>query len=92
MWWNRGSVSRQMMGADLEAKEERANGRRGVGRDRETVISQKEVQGVFPIDSVEIPSHLLFDRYSSHHCYALRHQGQILGSRTIPASNRLSAG
>ena len=37
-----------MMGANLEAKEERANGRRGAGRDQETVISQEEVQGVFP--------------------------------------------
>ena len=46
-----------MMGADLEAKEERANGRRGAGRDRETIINQKEVQGVFSIDPVEFPSH-----------------------------------
>ena len=46
-----------MMGADLEVKEERANGRRDAGRDRETVISRKEVQGVFSIDPVEFPSH-----------------------------------
>ena len=46
-----------MIGADLEAKEERTNGRRGAGRDWETVISQEEVQGVFPIDPVEVPSH-----------------------------------
>ena len=57
MWWNRGSASRRTMGADLEAKEERANGRGGAGRDRETVISWKEVQGVFPINPVEFPSH-----------------------------------
>ena len=46
-----------MMGADLEAKEEQANGRRGAGRDRETVISWKEVQESFPIDPIEFPSH-----------------------------------
>ena len=56
-----------MMGADLEAKKEWANSRRGAGRDQEIVISQEEVQGVFPIDPVEIPSHLLLDHYSSHH-------------------------
>ena len=46
-----------MMGAILEVKEEWTNGRRGAGRDRETVISWEEVQGVFPIDPVEVPSH-----------------------------------
>ena len=46
-----------MMGADLEVKEEWTNGRRGAGRDQKTVISQEEVQGVFPIDPVEVPSH-----------------------------------
>ena len=74
------------MGADLEAKEERANGRRGAGRDQESVISQGEVQGVFPIDPVESPATLLFDCYSSPH-YASRHQRQILGPRTLPATN-----
>ena len=39
------------------AKEEQTNGRRGAGRDQETVISQEEVQGGFPIDPVEISSH-----------------------------------
>ena len=87
MWENRRSASQQMMGANLEAKEERANGRRGAGRDQETVISQEEVQGVFPIDPAKISSHFTLDCYSSHHHYALRHQGQILGSRTIPAAN-----
>ena len=76
-----------MMGANLGAKKEWTNGRRGAGRDRETVISQGKVQEIFPIDSVKVPSHLLFDRYSSHHCYASRHQGQILGPRTIPTTN-----
>ena len=46
-----------MMGADLEAKEEQTNGRRGAGRDRETVINLEEVQGSFPINPIEFPSH-----------------------------------
>ena len=70
MWENRRSASWQMMGANLEVKEEQTNGRRGTGRDQETVISWEEVQGVFPIDPVEIPSHFTVDRYSSHHYYA----------------------
>ena len=75
-----------MMGADLEVKEQ-ANGRRGARRDRETIISWEEVQGIFPIDPVEIPNHFTLDHYSSHHYYASQHQRQILGSRTIPVAN-----
>ena len=57
MWWNRGSASRQMMGADLGAKKEQTNSRRGAGRDWEIIISQGKVQGIFPIDPVKVPSH-----------------------------------
>ena len=58
-----------MMGADLGVKKEQTNSRRGAGRDQETVISQGKVQGIFPIDPVEVPSRLLFDSYSSLHYY-----------------------
>ena len=89
--WNKGSASWQTMGADLEAKEEWTNGRRGAGRDQETVISQEEVQGVFPINPVKIPSHFTSWPLLLSLSLCLATSRANTGFKVL-TSNRLSAG